>query len=351
MVTEHKSRSNRTRRSYFGPIVLIFIGLLFLAYNLGFVPGEGWDTIWKLWPILLIVAGLDDLIRREGIAWPILLIGAGTFLLLNYFGPQAWISWTQVIQLWPIILIAVGIDIMFKGESGWNILLGVVLTVLLVGGAIWFASSEYKVAADYSDIHETYSSSEVTSSGIDLSLGLGELILSDTSSPGVLIEGKITPGDFKKNIDDKGINISYQLENNVPSIYPNTSRWELGLADDLKLDLSVNNGVGEVFLALENLELKNFDANQSVGRLIIRLPEKSSAEILIKQAVGTIQVVIPENVKVIVDAQNGLSKVDYPPDFELGNGYYGSPGATRSNADLEIVVEQAIGLIKFQYAR
>ena len=348
MTTEHKTR---TRRSFFGPILLIIVGLLFLAYNLGFVPGEGWDTIWKLWPLLLIVAGLDDLIRREGIAWPIILIGAGTFLLLNYFGPQVWISWTQVIQLWPIILIAVGIDVMFKGESGWNTLIGVVLTVILVGGAIWIASSEYKVAADYRDIQETYSISNVSKSAIDLSLGLGELIVSNSSSKGVLIEGNVTPGDIDRNFDDSGTSLSYQLENNVPTIYPHTSRWELGLADDLELDLSVNNGVGEVFLALENLDLENFDVNQGVGRLFIRLPEEITDEILIKQAVGTIQIVLSEGKYVIVDAQNGLSKIDYPSGFELSNGYYASPGASRENAELKIVIEQAIGLIEIQYAK
>ena len=348
MTTEHKKRN---RRSFFGPILLIIIGLLFLAYNLGFVPGEGWDTIWKLWPLLLIVAGLDDLIRREGIAWPILMIGAGTFLLLNYFGPQAWISWTQVVQLWPILLIAVGIDIMFKGESGWNILIGGVLSVILIGGAIWLASSGYRDTVDSSDIHETYSGIDISSSTIDLSLGLGELILSDTASKGVLIEGNITPGENDKKYVDSGVRLNYHLENNVPSIYPHTSRWELGLSKNIDHDLFVNNGAGEVFLALENLGLEDFEVNQGVGRMVVRLPGQSAEEVYIKQAVGLIQIVLPEDINVIVDAQNGLSKVDYPTGFELGDGYYGSPGASRDNADLIILVEQAIGLIKIQYAK
>ena len=109
MVKENgKSRWNRPHRpSYFGPILLIAIGRVFLAKNIGLIPGEGWGTIWRLWPVLLIVAGMDDLFRREGVAWPILLIGVGVFLLVNYFGPQTCISWTRFIQLWPILLIAV----------------------------------------------------------------------------------------------------------------------------------------------------------------------------------------------------------------------------------------------------
>ncbi len=338
------------RRSYFGPILLIAIGLVFLAYNLGFIPGEGWETILKLWPVLLIIAGLNDLIRREGIAWPILLIGAGTFLLLNNFGPQSWISWTQLFQLWPVLLIAGGIDLMFKGQSGWLAILGILLSVVLIGGAIWFASGDFYVSADYDEVYQTYGS-EVDLSDIDLSLGFGELILTSESDQGVLITGSITPDNNLEQITESKTQVSYRLENNTPSIFPNTIGWELGLTDAIPLTLSVDNGVGEVFLALERLDLDSLDANQGVGRLVIRLPEESSQDILIKQAIGAIHIQIPADVKVAVDAQNGLSKVDFPADFELINGLYVSPGTNRINADLSITVEQAIGYISFRYAR
>jgi hypothetical protein len=347
MTTETKRKK---RRSYFGPIFLITIGLVFLAQNLGFIPGEGWETILKLWPVLLIVAGLDDLVRGEGIAWPILLIGAGTFLLLNNFGPQSWISWTRIFQLWPIFLIAIGVDLMVKGQSGWITGAGIVLTIALIGGAIWIASAGYKISAEYIDIRESYDL-VVEDTDIDISLSLGELILSVESQDGILIAGSITPSTKKENLIETQDRISYRLENNNPAFYPHSARWELGITDELNLELKVNNGVGEIFLDLEELNLYSLDANQGVGRLVIRLPKAAAEEILINQAIGTIHIQIPANVRVTVDAQNGLSRVDFPPDFELRNGLYSSPGATRTNSELYITVEQAIGYIKFQYAR
>ncbi len=340
----------RYQRSYFGPILLITVGILFLGNNLGVIPGGGWGVLWKLWPVLLIIAGLDDLIRRQGVAWPILLIGAGAFILFNNFGPQSWISWTQIFQLWPILLIAVGIDIMFKGQSGWMAVAGVVLAIALISGAAWLISSGIEVSAEYSEINKTYSA-DIKASEIDVSLGLGELIISDLDTPRVLVSGTITPDNKDEQLSVFGDVISYQLENDQPNFYPHTARWELGLTDQLDLDLSVNNGVGEMFLALENLDLVTLDVNQGVGRLIIRMPGSSDDEILVKQAIGTILIQIPLDARVVVDAQNGLSKVNFPPKFELENGYYASPGATKNNADLLIIVEQAIGLVTFQYAR
>jgi hypothetical protein len=183
---------HRYKRSYFGPILLITVGILFLGNNLGIIPGGGWGVIWKLWPVLLIIAGLDDLIRRQGIAWPIILIGAGAFLLFNNFGPQSWISWTQLFQLWPILLIAVGIDIMFKGQSGWMTAAGFILAIALIGGAAWLISTGIEISAEYSEIKETYSA-EISASEIDVSLSLGELIFGDLDTPRVLIAGSITP--------------------------------------------------------------------------------------------------------------------------------------------------------------
>jgi multisubunit Na+/H+ antiporter MnhB subunit len=347
MTTETKQKK---RRSYFGPILLIAIGLVFLAHNLGFIPGEGWETILKLWPVLLIVAGMDDLFRREGIAWPILLIGAGTFLLLNNFGPQSWISWTQIFQLWPILLIAFGIDLMFKGQTGWATAAGIVLTVALIGGAILITSTGYKISADYVDLRESYDLS-VEDTEIDVSLSLGQLILSAESNQGVLIAGSITPSTKEENLEETQDRISYRLENNTPAFYPHTARWELGITNELNLDLIVDNGMGEMFLDLEELNLVSLDVNQGVGRLVIRLPKTAAEDVLINQAIGTIHIQIPDNVMVTVDAQNGLSRVNFPADFELRNGLYSSPGANRTNSELYITVEQAIGYISFQYAR
>ena len=166
-----------------------------------------------------------------------------------------------------------------------------------------------------------------------------------------MIQGNITPDQFKDNQELTGKTVFYELANNNPSFYPHTARWELDLTDALGLNLIVENGVGEVFLGMDDLEIISLTVNQGVGRLVVQIPDVNADKILIKQAVGTIQVQIPDNTRVAIDAQNGLSKVDFPSDFELEDGYYVSPGANRENAALLITVEQALGLVTFQYSR
>jgi hypothetical protein len=345
-----KNQKYKYQRSYFGPILLITAGILFLLSNLDIIQSGGWEVIWKLWPLLLIVGGVDDLLRRRGIAWPILLIGAGVYLLYNYFGPQTWISWTQIFRLWPVVLIAIGIDILFRGQSGWMIGAGIVLTIALIGGSVWFLTNEFEITPEYFSVQETYPSA-VKFGDLSISLGMGELVLGDTNSSQIFIEGDVIPEIKIEQKTVSGNTISYELENNVPDIFPYTARWELDLAKELEMDLNVNNGVGELFLTLEELQLKDLDANQGVGRLVLRLPKSIESEILVKQAVGSILIQIPTDALIAVDAKNGLSRVDFPPDFELEAGYYSSPGATKNNADLLIVVELAIVLVSIVYLR
>lgn len=293
---------------------------------------------------------MDDLFRREGIAWPILMITAGCALLYNYFGPQSWISWAQFIQLWPILLIAAGIDVMFRGQSGWKSLLGVLMTVILIGGAAFFALQGNQIQADYLKIEEQMNSS-VKSAELELSLAVGELILAEEPRSGQFITGQITPDTVLDELDEKGSEISYQLESSRPALFPHTARWDLGVTTEIPLDIQVESSVGEILLDLELLDIHMLETNQGVGRVYVSFPDVISEEVLIKQGVGIIEIVIPEDIRIAVDAQNGLSRVKFPGDFELDDGYYSTPGTTRKNADLVIVVEQGIGMVTFRYAK
>jgi len=54
----HKQSGNLT-----GGFALITLGIIFVLNNLGVLPWSVWETLWKLWPIFLIVAGLEILIN------------------------------------------------------------------------------------------------------------------------------------------------------------------------------------------------------------------------------------------------------------------------------------------------
>ena len=56
--------------------------------------------------------------RPRGIVGPTLLIGAGALLLLNTTGLVAWDIWMVLWRLWPVILIIAGLNILFSHKGG-----------------------------------------------------------------------------------------------------------------------------------------------------------------------------------------------------------------------------------------
>src|SRR5258706_3627848 len=52
-------------RSYFWPAVLILVGVFALLVNSGLVAPERLDRLADLWPLILVVVGLELLVRRS----------------------------------------------------------------------------------------------------------------------------------------------------------------------------------------------------------------------------------------------------------------------------------------------
>ena len=93
-----------------GGLVVIAVGLVFLASNLGLMPL--WQ-VWHLWPLTLIVMGAAKVVfpeqgaRASGL--PLLLVGS-IFLAHNY-------GVLHIRDSWPLFVVSAGLGIL---ASGWE---------------------------------------------------------------------------------------------------------------------------------------------------------------------------------------------------------------------------------------
>ncbi|MDI6871259.1 MAG: DUF5668 domain-containing protein [Bacillota bacterium] len=76
-------------RGRLGGAVLILLGVILLLANLGYLTVETWEALARFWPVLLMLAGLDLLIRGNRLGWvaPALVLLLGAVLLLSTLGP------------------------------------------------------------------------------------------------------------------------------------------------------------------------------------------------------------------------------------------------------------------------
>ena len=73
--------------------------------------------------------------RRGGLVGPAILVALGVVLLLNNLGYLGWGVWETLVRLWPLLLIAIGLDLMI----GRRTILGSALVALLVLAALGMA--------------------------------------------------------------------------------------------------------------------------------------------------------------------------------------------------------------------
>ncbi len=85
---QNRERPKRVPRgSVTGAMILIVLGFLWLLNNLGYLPGHIWYNLWRFWPVILILLGVDVALRGfpTWFALPVLLLVvvviAGTILL------------------------------------------------------------------------------------------------------------------------------------------------------------------------------------------------------------------------------------------------------------------------------
>lgn len=94
----------------FSGILLVVFGALFLADQLGAVSFG--SVFAKYWPSLLILAGVLNLIEKPASLFgPVVMITVGTALLMSNLG---YLEFESVWRLWPVVLIAVGLNILFS---------------------------------------------------------------------------------------------------------------------------------------------------------------------------------------------------------------------------------------------
>jgi predicted membrane protein len=93
-------------------LIVVGLGILFLLENLGLVYVR---NVWEFWPIILIVLGfarLSTCSSASGRTSALVLLGVGGIFLANNLGYLPWNLWRF---FWPVVLILWGFGLLLRG--------------------------------------------------------------------------------------------------------------------------------------------------------------------------------------------------------------------------------------------
>jgi hypothetical protein len=289
-------------RSVVGPVLLILLGIAFLVTNLGLVQWNVWELMWRLWPVWLIAAGLDLMLGRR----------------------SAWASW---------------------------VILGVVLA--LVSGSIWFAQRwTWGGAAERIDVSQPLDGAR--QANVVIKSGVGELRIAAGGDR--LIEGFAVrwPGQtIRQDVHHSGDTLYYTLQTESGSWSPistrgDVGRWDLRLTPQIPLSLEISTGVGESNIDLSELQLTRLEAQTGVGETTIILPAQGRLSATVECGVGATKVLVPEGMAVRLKARQGLGAVQIEIPYERLGDDYVTPGYEAAQHRVELEVKGGVGAIQIR---
>jgi hypothetical protein len=329
-------------------VILIAAGVIFLLRNFNILSGDVGSTLIQLWPLLFILIGLDSLLQGHGLAGPVFLIGLGVVFLLNNFGRLPWNSWELILRLWPVLIIAIGLDIMIGRRSAWGSLIALILMLAILAGALLLIG----VGNPGVDHPFTWNASPtITHIDATLNPAVGSLRVSSLSGSNSLAEGVLHL--------QKGENTSPQMQSdgtfsikseNVLFMAPlgkaTRWKWDVNFAPKVPINFNVNMGVGEMDLDLTLLTVNQLNISLGVGKITILLPPMAMNG-KINSAIGETVLTIPRGAEVQIKVSSGITSVNMPPGYTHNGDLYTSPGYNNSGSiRINLDMSQAIGQLK-----
>lgn len=304
---------------------------------------------------------------RRSFFWPIMLIGFGVVMLLSNLGLFPAAGWSVLWRLWPLALIALGIDVLFGCRSTVGALLSGVLIFMLVGGAIGVAFFAQNLPALIQFTQETgyrhesawypVGGLETARITIDWTSTAGKLFALDDSAN--LIEAEIDYlGELYFDVTRQGTHAVVALNNRVSGVsFGNVggrdARWEVGLSPLAALDLRLDTGSGAGSFDLTGLYITALELDIGSGAIDLTLPVGNfSGEI--DGGSGALNIRVPAEVGLRVRLDDGSGS--FYPGARLalasgdvsGDGVWETPGYATAEPRIELVINQASGAIRIQ---
>lgn len=264
--------ARRRRGSVIGPLILIFIGAVFLLQNAGILPPTVWTNLWRLWPVILVIVGLE------------LLFGARAGWLVGILGLGA---------------IGVALATMAGANLGFNT------------GRGQLTAQTFRTDA-----------SGANQASVTVRFGAGQLELAplaDAQSGQLALMTYDGPSDLMVQPSYSVVGgtgrLEYQLSGRGT---PNFSPFNAGTADTprVRIDLApavpiatlvVQTGAADARVDLSSLHVNNVDMAIGAAATRVRLPETGITNVHISGGASTINLDVPNGVAARIRHRGGLS--------------------------------------------
>jgi len=308
--------------------------------------------------------------KLDRIMWGIVLLFIGGVLLLENFQIIDF-HWGSVWRFWPIFLIIAGVNILFsknKSQVGGIVSLAILVVTLIL---LFFkgqqpSNKSYTIIdrvedevnidrSKYEDLHfsHPYTDSSSVKTVLNISGGGTSFELKEPTDS--LIEAKVEnrAGKFTLQTmkEDSVTTVNFKMNGK--------QKWNMGdggndvdflLNKDPKWEVNMNMGAGEVKFDFSDYKVSKFNFDGGAAALDIRFGSLLSLmEVNVKTGVADVKINVPEASGCRIKTKTGLSSKDFSGFTKLDDGVYESPNY--KSAVNKVLINLDGGLSNFEVHR
>lgn len=261
--------------------------------------------------------------HRVSLFWPVILIGAGVLLLLRNLGYIQPFDINLLLRLWPLILVVIGLDLIFGRKASW---VGGLIALLAIGAVIafMFYSPSLGIVTTSGVRTETFSTpvEQTRHAEYRINASAAPVELDATAAGTDLISATFThKGIINYEVSgdkEKTIRVSQTQEVNAWLQFDfdfSPQKWDISLNPDVLSSLYFDGGSGAINMDLTgmNLDLLKADFGSGAADLVLPVSATSySAEI--GSGSGAIKLDLPKNTSIdmTLESGSGAVRISFP---------------------------------------
>ena len=304
--------------------------------------------------------------RRGGVVGPLILIFLGTVFLLQNTGYLPANFWVNLWRLWPLILVLVGIEFLLAHRLPWPALAAIAAVVLCLGAVA--VNSNVRTAGTAAPTTRTSQTKldGATQAAVTLRFGAGQLNVGPIVEPqpnqlaNLNYEGppELAPVPRYRAVNGGLGQLDYQSTGRPgPGFIPfvdgrsdATARADLSFAPNVPItSLTIQTGATEAHLDLSKLKVSNLEMAIGAATAWIRLPEGAgSTSAHISGGASTITIEVPPDVAARIQVRGGLSTltIDQNRFPQVGDNVYRSADYDTAQNKVDLSVETGVTTIQ-----
>lgn len=292
----------------------------------------------------------------------LILIGIGLIFLLNNFGIIDWSIWQNLWRLWPVILILLGLQTML-GRSRIGSLIVFLIGVLIVAVVAFFSLTSYSPTTNrwgFTPVShskeirvESGAYSDVTKRVVKINNGIGKLIINDSNQDSFFdLDARSLGEGMEPKLDqslEDGLlefNLDTRQRGNFFFGMGHTPEYRLTLGiPELHTDLDVQSGVGQTEIDFDSLLIADFRAEIGTGSLDATFKKVALAQnkAVINVGTGSVKLHLPESTGLQVRYDIGLGRVKVDSTSLKGSGTYTTSGYEEAEQKMNLEINVGTG--------